>query len=247
MTDRAANSRRPPVRWNLTVAIAACLAAVTYSAFLLDRWTGTPRDPGREFISQLELPGQPWNWLFRLSDIVSGISIGVTAIAFSVVLGYRDGIRPNARVGIWLLFLTGLASTADGATTMHCADALSATCGVDATTPSAMLAQLVDAHADSGVVGLVGAAAAAILLGSVFVEHNPVLGRVSIILGTGIAVTGLLDVVLLAHGVDIGVVERLRILLTSAWLFTVAAVAALRLVRDWQLSPRTQALNANPI
>ncbi len=214
----AGQAGRGPAR-----AGAACafLAAATYSAFLLERWTH-PRFPAdHAFISQLELPGQPWSWLYRSSDVISGVAMVLAAVVLWRTL--RGGTSAGRRVlvGTGSFLVAGLASAADGATAMRCTATASRPCDVSIQAPRALLAQLGDLHADSGVLGLLGAAAAAVLLGSVMVGQAPVLARISIVTGTCIASAGLLDVALLMTGADIGLAERARVLLTSIWLGTV--------------------------
>ncbi len=202
-------------------AVAAFLAAAAYSSFLLERWTHPRFAVNHTFISQLELPGQPWSLLYRGSDVLSGAAMVITAAAVWTVLraAGKSGARVLVATGSFLA--AGLSSVADGATTMRCAAGANLPCAVGARSPATLLAALGDPHADSGVIGLVAVAAAAILLGSIMTAQAPVLGRLAIIAGTAIGGLGLLDIALLAAGGGIGTAERARTLLISAWLAAV--------------------------
>jgi hypothetical protein len=195
-------------------APVALFAGIAYSAFLLSPLTRPAGTRRVEFISELEVAGHPWSWLYRLADVGAGLAMVVTAATVRVVLGRR----PGTGLGSALLGLAGIASVIDGATSMRCDTSTGGSCTVAEHTAGGLLSELGVLHTDSGVAGLLGAAAAAVLLGRVMVARWPVLGRLSITFGIAVACTGLLDVALLLLGADAGAAERTRTLLTSGWL-----------------------------
>lgn len=192
----------------------ALFAGIANSAFLLSPLTRPAGSRRAEFISELEVAGHPWSWLYRLADVGAGLAIVVTAVAVRAVVGRR----PGTGLGCALLGLAGIASVIDGATSMRCNASAGGSCTVAEHTAGGLLSELSVLHTDSGLAGLLGVAAAAVLLGRVLVAQWPVLGRLSIAFGIAVASTGLLDVALLLLGADVGTAERSRTLLTSGWL-----------------------------
>jgi Protein of unknown function (DUF998) len=192
----------------------ALFAAIAYSAFLISPLTQPAAARRVEFISELEVAGQPWSWLYRLADVGAGLAIVGTAAAVRAALGRR----PGTGLGCGLLGLAGIASVIDGITSMRCDAAAGSSCTVAEHTAGGLLSELTVLHTDSGLGGLLGVAAAAVLLGRVLVTRWPSWGRLSVAFGIAVASTGLLDVVLLLLGTDVGIAERARTLLTSGWL-----------------------------
>src|SRR5689334_15549665 len=90
-------------------ATSAVLAAVTYSSFLLSWWTEPGSSGTRTFISQLEQPGQPWSWMYRLFDITAGVAILLTAATLVLLRDRRPHLSAAA-----LLAACGLGSILDG-------------------------------------------------------------------------------------------------------------------------------------
>jgi len=201
-------------RWLAYAGVAsALLAAPTYSSFLLSPWTDPGSSGSRAFISQLELPGQPWSWMYRLCDITAGVAILLTAATLLLL-----PLRPHPGCAAALLAACGFGSIVDGATTMRCAGAVTSQC--TERSPHALIAQLSVVHTDSGLVGLIAAAFGAVILGRRIAARQPWFGHLSIGLGIAIAATALLDLVLVLTDGPLGVSERMRTLLTSAWLVT---------------------------
>ncbi|MDQ2816164.1 MAG: DUF998 domain-containing protein [Actinomycetota bacterium] len=198
-------------------AIAAIIAAACYSSFLLSPWTHAARSAGGGFISELEAPGQPFAWLYRTSDVLAGL--GVIAAAWAVrrlIAGRRWSV-----LAVVLMVLAGASSILDAATSMQCDPNASARCAQGEHTALGLLGQLVNVHTDSGLLGFLGGAAGASILGVVIADRWPGWGRVQIALGIGIASCGLADIGLLLASSDIGWAERIRVLLTSGWFLVV--------------------------
>ncbi len=194
----------------------AVLAALSYSAFLLGHWT-SPHAGRQVFVSELEAAGQPYNWLFRVADVVSGLAILVLSwIVYATLRGPR-----RAPMACGLLAVLGLGSIIDGSSTMSCLPTPNTACARAEHSANSLIGQLADLHTDSGLAGFVGAAAGALLLGVVLQSHGRPLGRLSIALGLAVAGAGLLDLLVLLAGGNIAVIERTRILLTSVWLLIV--------------------------
>ena len=200
-------------------AAAAVVAAVCYSSFVMERWTQSTVSGSRSFISSLEASGEPWAWLYRTTDVVAGAAMLIVAWA----LRRRLGRRPGTTIAAVLLMLAGICSIIDGATSMRCSGSIDAPCAVAERHPLGMLSQLYALHVDSGVGGLIGLCGAAILFGAALTRSPTTMrvGRWWIALGALVGVSGLADVVVLMSGGDIGVVERIRTLLSSAWLLAV--------------------------
>jgi hypothetical protein len=211
--------------------IAAIIAAACYSSFLLSPWTHAARSAGDGFISELEAPGQPFAWLYRTSDILAGL--GVIAAAWAVhrlIAGRRWSV-----IAVVLLALAGASSMLDAATSMQCDPNTSARCAQGEHTALGLLSQLVNLHTDSGLLGFIGGAAGASVLGVVVAGRWTGWGRLQIAIGIGIASCGLADIILLMVSDSIGLTERIRVLLTSGWFL----VIGLFLLREYIISRAT--------
>lgn len=209
-----------PVRLGARIGgIAAIIAAACYSSFLLSPWTQAAQLTSRGFISELEAPGQPFAWLYRFSDMASGLGMLIAAWALRSLIG---GHRWSA-AAVVLLALTGAGSVLDGATSMRCDPSISAQCARSEHTASGLIGQLSALHTDSGLLGFAASAAGAIVLGAVLAGRWENFGRLHILLGVSIAGCGIADLVVLLTGGSIGSAERARVLLTSAWLLAIGA------------------------
>lgn len=197
--------------------IAAIIAAACYSSFLLSPWTHAARSAGNGFISELEAPGQPFAWLYRTSDVLAGLGVIVAAWAIRrFIAGRRWSVT-----AVVLFTLTGASSILDAATSMQCDPNTSARCAQGEHTPFGLIGQLVSLHTDSGLLGFIGGAAGASVLGAVIAGRWPGWGRLQTVLGVGIASCGLADVILLLASSSIGWTERIRVLLTSGWFLVI--------------------------
>jgi hypothetical protein len=195
------------------------VAAICYSSFLLSPLTGGPSGQ-RGFVSELEAPGTPYAWLYRGSDVAAGLSIVLLAFTLTRWLPRRR----QTDLGLLLLALVGLSSILDGATTMRCDPATDAACAHGESSVGGLVSQLSTVHTDTGLIGFFGAAAGAILLGAVSWHQRRLSSTAQLAAGVAIAGCGLLDLVLLLTRRDLGSVERLRILLSSAWFLLLGQV-----------------------
>ncbi len=105
-----------------------------------------------------------------------------------------------------------------GATYMACAPSADAMCRAQDYSVHGLLAQLIQLHTISGLIGVVAATGAMYLIGTAAEPTSRVFGLISIGCGLGVAVIGLLDIPLLLTNSVIGLGERGRILLISIWL-----------------------------
>ncbi|HEY5357586.1 MAG TPA: DUF998 domain-containing protein [Streptosporangiaceae bacterium] len=128
--------------------LAAIVAAVSYSSFLLSPWTHPSGAASRGFISELEAPGQPYAWLYRSSDVLAGAGILVAAWAVGQLIRGRHWSAP----AVALLALTGVSSIVDAATSMRCDPAASARCAHSEHTAAGLIGQLTALHTDSGLL-----------------------------------------------------------------------------------------------
>jgi hypothetical protein len=227
MTDNRgrANLRSDRGRATLWIGgISAIIAAVCYSSFLLSPWTDAASSTSSGFVSELEDPGQPFAWLYRTSDVVAGLGILVAAW----VLWRLVACRRWAAIGVALFALTGASSMLDAATSMQCDPSTSAQCARNEHTTFGLISQLLALHTDSGLLGFVGSAAGAAVLGVAVAGRWPRWGRLQIALGIAMASCGLADIVLLLLSSSIGTTERTRVLLTSGWFLVVGLFLAAR-------------------
>jgi hypothetical protein len=201
----------------LAGGVAAIVAAVSYSSFVLSPWTHAAPSAAGGFVSELEDPGQPFAWLYRTSDVVAGVGILLAAWAvWRLVSGRRW-----AKAGVVLLALTGVGSLLDPAASMRCDPSTSAACAQGEHNVAGLFGQLIALHTDSGLLGFVGSAAGAAVLGVALADSWPTWGRLQIALGISMASCGLADIVLLLMSASIATTERVRVLLTSGWLLAV--------------------------
>jgi hypothetical membrane protein len=200
-----------------TGGIAAIIAAVCYSSFLLSPWTHAASPAGNGFISELEDPGRPFAWLYRTSDVLAGLGVLIAAWALYRLIGGRRG----SAVAAGLVALTGVSSILDAATGMQCDPNTSARCARGEHTAFGLLGQLAAVHTDTGLLGFIGSALGAVVLGAVLGRRWTAWGRLSTAAGIGIATCGLADLILLLMSGSIGTTERARVLLTSAWLLII--------------------------
>ncbi len=217
--------RRGPASASIRLAGAgaALIGALAYSSFLLGGWLLPPAQRGSAFISEAEVSGRPFSWLFRLCDVLAGVAIiAVAVVLYRVLAGYRQA--GAAVAAMTALAVLGTSSVVDGITTMACLPSVDPSCAAAEHNASGLVRQLVEVHTDSGVFGFLAAAAAAVLLGFLLIPTVPILGRLSLIVGLLLASSGLLDVALLLRSADVADVERVRTVLTSVWLASLPVV-----------------------
>lgn len=208
----------------------AVIAAVCYSSFLLSYVTGSGQ--GVDFVSELELPGAPYAGWYRASDVLAGLAL----LALAWLCWPGRGGRTAVRWACVMVAVVGAGSLLDGSTSMDCAAGSQGTCDLGDHSVLGLLHQLVVGHTLSGLAGFAAAGVgAACCARACWPKHVGWL-RVHIALAAGIGLCGLADVALLLASADIGLVERVRIVLVSTWIasipWTVRAVRHGRYVRS---------------
>ncbi|GAA1821757.1 DUF998 domain-containing protein [Planosporangium flavigriseum] len=195
-------------------AIVGVVAGACYSSFLAAGAVGSRLSITDSYVSELGVPGQPASAFFRATDLAAGVFIAVLAVALGVHL------RPERRgtLGFLCLAGVGLASIVDGLRPMPCTPSTSEPCRrhIDEVT---IFAQLHQGHTVSSVLGVLAAQAAMLLLGaSPRVRRSwPRFARASLVSGVVLVVLGLSEVPLALYQ-DVGVLERIHVLLISAWI-----------------------------
>ncbi|MBO1767174.1 DUF998 domain-containing protein [Allobranchiibius sp. GilTou38] len=201
---------RRTVAWPL-----ALVAAVLYSSFLLSYVVR--RGQHADFVSQLELPGAPYADWYRASDVLAGLAL--LAIAW---LCWPDRhVRTAVRWACVMVAVVGAGSLLDGSTSMDCASGTGTTCDLGDHSVPGLLHQLIVGHTLSGLAGFAAAGIGAACCARASHPAHPGWMRVHIVLAAGIGLCGLADLALLLVNIDMGLVERLRILLVSAWIASV--------------------------
>lgn len=196
--------------------VLAAVAAVLYSSFLLTYLTGSGRSA--DFVSELERPGAPYAAWYRASDVVAGIAMLALAWLCRSLFPGR-GVRPAVRWAVVAVTAVGVASMLDGASSMDCVSSVTSRCDLGDHSVVGLLRQLVVGHTLSGLVGFAAAGmGAAWCARAAWSSSNDLWMRVHIVLGAGIGLCGLADLVLLLGQIDVGLVERVRILLVSLWV-----------------------------
>lgn len=204
-----------------TGAAAAVVAALAWSAFLLDVRLGPPGFTTHGFVSELSTPGAPGAAVFRSGDLLAGLALLVLA----AVLARTPCAARRTPVAAGLVAATGVAAVLDAAVGMSCAGAAPGACADDARTLGGMLATLADVHTLSAVLAFVGTGAAPVLLGSALVRAGrPCWGWAGVGFGVAVALAGLADLGLLLAGADVGLLERVRTVVTSLWFAGVGAL-----------------------
>jgi hypothetical protein len=199
-------------------AIAGTVAGACYSSFVAARPLGSRLSMTDSYVSELEVPGQPASAFFRLTDLAGALLIIVIAVALLVQLW------PEVRAAAGCLFLAGvgLASVADALDPMPCTPSTSLPCR-QSLDQVPIIAQLHQGHTLSSVVGVCAAVLAMLLLGvSRRVRRwRPRLAGASLVCGVLLLTLGLSEVRMTASD-GVGSVERLHVLLISAWIIALS-------------------------
>ncbi|GAA2900653.1 hypothetical protein GCM10010472_68680 [Pseudonocardia halophobica] len=197
--------------------------ACCYCWFLLAPLAGGRLDATRAFVSELEVRGSPGSGWFRAADVAAGVLILLLAVGMWEWLR-RPGGRGTA--GPVLVGTVGAASIVDGVSPMACAPSVDPVCARIEQSRS-LLGQFTDMHTVSGVVGMIAAAAAMVLVGR---GAERVLSRrwswwfgvacCAAVLLLGSALSALA----LSGGPGIRTVEQAQLLVVAGWLAAVSAM-----------------------
>jgi hypothetical membrane protein len=203
-----------------TIAGLVCvLTAVAASSFVFSAWAHSSLPVTRSYVSELEGAGQPYQVLFRLSDVLSGVGLIMVAL---LVLGLlTKGTRSLA--GCALLAVAGVASLCDAANPMSCIPSIDAACRAEQDTTSGLIRQVVEPHTTSSMVGFCATGGAMLLFGVAAASTDPVFSRLSVACAIVTGALGIADVVLILTQGLVGLSERGRILVFSLWLLALGA------------------------
>ncbi len=205
----------------------AAAAALLYSSFLMSYLL--PTDRAADFVSELERPGVPYAEWYRASDLLAGVLLMVLAW-LSWPAGDRGHNSQRAvRWSLVAVAAVGLSSVLDGSTSMDCRPSTQAGCDIGDNSVTGLMGQLLVGHTISGLVGFAAAGlGAAWAARAAWLQHTAggarrtsavtVGMRVNIVLAAAIGLCGLADLALLLVEVDVALVERIRIVVVSAWI-----------------------------
>jgi hypothetical protein len=222
---------RAPDGWpagGTVVLLVGLLAAASDCTFVFRAMSPSRLDPFNSMISELEVPGQPFSEFFRWSSLLSGVAAAVFAAGL-----YRR--IPRGRLGLagcGALAVFGVAGAVDALIPMDCAPSASVVCfRAELSGPTSWPYQ---AHTWFDVAGTVALLAALRLLGR-HLRHRPGWRVSAVASGIGFVCmclgSGVLTVMSIWYLPGVGLVQRLVVLATSAWL-AVLAVAQRRTTGD---------------
>ena len=200
-------------RWWPAAALVA--AAVCYSTWVLGPALNPAIDESATVASELAATDQPWSWLFRVGDAVTG----VLALAAAVAL-----VRPArgwARVAWVAAAVFGLSTVLDAAAApLSCAPSLDAGCA------SLVADEFVEPHSWTSSFAVAGAMASLVALALWLWRRRPGVALVGFVLaGLAIAVSLVTLAQILAESDTEGIWQRGQLAGISAWLVYAAAVA----------------------
>ena len=204
-------------------SICAMVAALMYSSFLLSYVVPTGRTI--DFVSELERPGAPNAGWYRASDVLAGLLLILLA---RLMWPNRNGQRV-IRCALAAVAVVGLSSVLDGVSSMDCEPSVQSACEIADNSVSGLLQQLLIGHTLSGLAGFAAAGLGAawcaraawqraLASGMRAGDAATVMMRLHIALAAAIGLCGLADVALLLLNADVGVVERVRIVVASVWI-----------------------------
>lgn len=226
MITDAAPTPSSPRRAGVLVALLA-IGAVTYTSWLLELVLPTGLDPARAYTSELAALDQPYGFLFRTADLVTGVILLVAAI-----LAVTLRSRLLTTIGWAALGVFAVATIADSRMPLHCAAHAGAQC---AALEDAGIYD--DARLLHGTTSASAATAAAVSVLAFLVAAYrygwPRWLRWSVV---GIVATYVVGTVWTLWAVDadgrgddfwlLGYAQRLQLLAVSGWIAYLALVAA---------------------
>ena len=207
------------------VLALGALSAASNCAFLFRAVSGSRLDPLNSFISELEVPGQPYSGFFRWASLLSGL----LAALFAAGLMLRLPRGRAGTAGCVGLALFGIAGAADALIPMDCAPSASVVClRAEQHDPTSRLYQ---AHTWFDAAGTIALLASLWLLGR-HLRRHPGWRAAATVGSRGFVVLTIGSAVLTAmsywYTPGLGVAQRLEVLAISAWLVVLAVVQARR-------------------
>jgi hypothetical protein len=203
----------------VVVLLTGLLAAASNCTFVFRAMSPSRLNPFDSMISELEVPGQPFSEFFRWSSLLSGVAAAVFAAGL-----YRRIPRGGLGLaGCWALAVFGISGAVDALIPMDCAPSASAVCfRAELDGPTSWPYQ---AHTWFDVAGTVAVLAALWLLGQ-HLRHREGWRVAAVASGVGFiwlfVGSGVLTVMSIWYLPGVGLVQRLVVLATSAWLAVLA-------------------------
>jgi hypothetical protein len=199
----------------VVVLLVGLVAAASNCTFVFRAMSPSRLDPLNSMISELEVPGQPFSELFRWSSLLSGVAAAVFAVGL-----HRRIPRGRLRLGASAaLAVFGVAGAVDALIPMDCAPSASAVCFRDELDgPTSWPYQ---AHTWFDVAGTVALLVALGLLAR-HLRHRAGWRGAAVTSGVAFVClcvgSGVLMVMSIWYLPGVGLVQRLVVLATSAWL-----------------------------
>ncbi|GLZ75554.1 hypothetical protein Afil01_03610 [Actinorhabdospora filicis] len=187
-------------------AYALIAAAVCYLTWVFDEAVNPALDPLRSYVSEYAADDQPGAWFFRIGDVLTGTLAGAAAVMFA-----KRASDIVVKAAWWSVVVFGVATLLDaGPFTLTCAPSIDATCR--AAEQAGTLPVPDQVHSVASVLS-----AAAILVaafGFAVTSRAPLMWGLAVLLALATAAT----LIAVLGDTDVGVVQRLQLLLTSVWL-----------------------------
>jgi hypothetical protein len=202
---------------------AGLTGSLLYSSFLIAGMVGSRLSPVDSFVSELEVPGQPFSGLFRLINVPCGLGLAV----FAVALWYRLPRDRPATLGCAFLAASGLSGVLDTRYPMPCTPSTDRACQLG-NVHAPILVQLHQPHALTGSFGLFAVVTAMLLLSVArgIRAWSPRLARGCLASSVLLSLLGLIELPLIYAGHGVGVAERVHVLLISTWIAALAGYLA---------------------
>lgn len=207
-----------PGRLPLSAGIAAAVAGLSYSSWILEFPLHTKIDVVDGYVSELSATDQHWHRLFSAGDLVTGILVIFTAVSGLVLLRRR----PWTVLGWGFLLLFGVSAIGDAVFSMDCAPSMDTSCALRERVGKVSFAHQFH-DVTSGLVIMSGIAA--LLALSVAARRYgwwPVLARWGPVLAAAEACTATATLALMFFGLWLGLAQRVQISILCVGLLVIA-------------------------
>lgn len=192
-------------------AYALIAAAVCYLTWVLDEAVNPGLDPLRSYVSEYAADDQPGAWFFRIGDVLTGTLAGAAAVMFVKDAAAERATDITVKVAWWSVVVFGVATLLDaGPFTLTCAPSVDGACR--AAEQAGTLPVPDQVHSVASVLSAAAVLVAA--FGFAVTSRSPLMWGLAAVLALSTAAT---LIAVLGSG-DVGVVQRIQLLLTSVWL-----------------------------
>ncbi|MGW0567938.1 DUF998 domain-containing protein [Streptomyces tauricus] len=207
-------------------AVLLSLAALIYSAWVMEVVLPTALPPAHTYVSELAATDQPYTTLFRTADLVAGVLAAAAATLLSVRTRTRTRMQtrtrprggPVTRTGRVALLLFGVATAVDSRLPLSCTPTTDPECA--AREAGGLVPWTHDAHTVSSTVAL-----CAILVAMATLTRTARFGPALLALELAATVWTLAAVAALEAGHDgwgLGIAQRLQVGVIAIWLGALA-------------------------